>query len=40
MLKNHHLVQAIADVGLYEGKRPLRYKGEWYGCQVLLADRF
>jgi putative transposase len=40
MMKNHHLAQAIADVGMYEFKRQLLYKGEWYGCQVLLADRF
>jgi putative transposase len=40
ILKNHHLAQAIADVGMYEFKRQLLYKGEWYGCQVLLADRF
>jgi putative transposase len=40
MLKNHHLAQAIADVGMYEFRRQLQYKGEWYGCKVLLADRF
>jgi putative transposase len=40
MMKNHRLAQAIADVGMYEFKRQLLYKGEWYGCQVLLADRF
>ena len=40
MLKTHHLAQAIAGVGMYEFKRQLLYKGEWYGCQVLLADRF
>jgi putative transposase len=40
MLKNHHLAQAIADVGMYEFKRQLLYKAGWYGCQVLLADRF
>ena len=40
MLKNHHLAQAIADVGLYEFRRQLTYKGKWYGCQVLLADRY
>jgi putative transposase len=40
MLKNHHLAQAIADVGMYEFRRQLQYKGGWYGCQVLLADRF
>ena len=40
MLKNHHLAQAIADVGLYEFRRQLVYKAVWYGCEVLLADRF
>jgi putative transposase len=40
MMKNHHLAQAIADVGLYEFRRQLVYKGQWYGCEVLLADRF
>jgi len=40
MMKNHHLAQAIADVGLYEFRRQLEYKGRWYGCEVLLADRF
>ena len=40
MLKNHHLAQAIADVGLYEFRRQLAYKAKWYGCQVLLADRY
>jgi putative transposase len=40
MLKNHHLAQAISDVGLYEFRRQLSYKGGWYGCKVLIADRF
>jgi len=40
MLRNHHLAQAIADVGMYEFRRQLEYKGAWYGCEVLLADRF
>jgi putative transposase len=40
MMKNHHLAQAVADVGMYEFRRQLEYKGQWYGCQVLLADRF
>ena len=40
MMKNHHLAQAIADVGLYEFRRQLEYKGAWYGCEVFLADRF
>ena len=40
MVKNHHLAQAIMDVGFYEFRRQMIYKGQWYGCQVLLADRF
>jgi len=40
MLKNHHLAQAIADVGLYEFRRQLVYKGAWSGCQISFADRF
>lgn len=40
MMKNHPLAQAIADVGMYEFRRQLAYKGQWYGCEVLLADRF
>lgn len=40
MLKNHHLAQAIADVGLYEFRRQLTYKGVWYGCRVLFADPY
>ena len=39
-MKNHHLAQAIADVGFHEFRRQLTYKGEWYGCEVLVADRF
>jgi putative transposase len=40
MVKNHHLAQAIADVGFYEFRRQMVYKGQWYGCQVILADPF
>jgi putative transposase len=40
MLKNHHLAQAISDVGFYEFKRQLLYKASWYGSQVVLADRW
>jgi Putative transposase DNA-binding domain len=40
MLKNHHLAQAIGDVGFSEFKRQLTYKTAWYGSQVLLADRW
>jgi putative transposase len=40
MVKNHHLAQAILDVGFSEFRRQMVYKGQWYGCQVMLADRF
>ena len=40
MLKNHHLAQAIGDVGWYEFKRQLLYKANWYGARVILADRW
>jgi putative transposase len=40
MLKNHHLAQAIGDVGFYEFKRQLLYKAGWYGSRVILADRW
>ena len=40
MLKNHHLAQAIGDVGFYEFKRQLLYKASWYGARVILADRW
>ena len=40
MLKNHHLAQAIADVGFGEFRRQLEYKAAWYGCQVIEADRW
>jgi putative transposase len=40
MLKNHHLAQAIGDVGFYEFKRQLLYKARWYGSGVILADRW
>ena len=40
MMKNHCLARAISDVGFYELRRQLEYKGGWYGCQVVVADRF
>jgi putative transposase len=40
MLQNHHLAQAIADVGFHEFRRQLVYKGQWYGCKIILANPF
>jgi len=40
MVKNHHLAQAIEDVGFYEFWRQMVYKSQWYGCQIIPADRF
>ena len=40
MLKNHHLAQAIGDVGWYEFRRQLTYKAAWYGSRIALADRW
>jgi putative transposase len=40
MLKNHHLAQAIGDVGFFEFRRQLTYKAAWYGCQVIVASRW
>lgn len=40
MMKNRHLAKAIADQRLYEFKRQMRYKAEYYGIEVVEADRF
>lgn len=40
MLKNRRLSRAIADVGLFEFRRQLEYKGKWHGCEIAVADRF
>lgn len=40
MLSNHHLAQAIGDVGFYEFRRQLVYKATWYGCRVVIASRW
>jgi putative transposase len=40
MLKNHHLAQAIGDVGFAEFRRQLTYKAAWYGCRVVVASRW
>src|SRR5258706_2701386 len=40
MLKNHALALAISDVGWGEFRRQLTYKAAWYGCRVIVADRW
>ena len=40
MKRNRKLALAISDVGFGEFRRQMQYKGAWYGCQVILADRF
>jgi putative transposase len=40
MLRNHHLAQAIRDVGFGEFRRQLMYKAEWYGSRIVLASRW
>ena len=40
MLKNHRLARAIADVGMREFGRQMRYKTAWYGSQIVLVDRW
>ncbi|MBO0880665.1 MAG: transposase [Mycobacterium sp.] len=40
MLRNHHLAQAISDVGWAEFARLLRYKQAWRGGDVVVADRW
>jgi putative transposase len=40
MVRNRRLARAIADNGLAELRRQLTYKSAWYGCRLVVADRF
>lgn len=40
MMKNRHLSKAVADVGIFELNRMLKYKASWYGKQVSVIDRW
>ncbi len=40
MVKNHNLASSIANGSFGEMRRQLEYKGEWYGCKIIVANRF
>jgi putative transposase len=40
LLRNRRLARAIADIGMAELRRQLTYKTTWYGCRLVVADRF
>lgn len=40
MLKNRKLSRSVADVGFHEFRRQLEYKCAWYGCELVVADRW
>ena len=39
-MKNHHLAKSVSDVSMYELRRKLQYKSDWYGRQLVVIDRF
>lgn len=40
MMKNRKLAKAIGDMGFYEFRRQLEYKGQLYGSRLVFVDRF
>jgi putative transposase len=40
LLRNRRLARAISDTGITELRRQLGYKTTWYGCRLVVADRF
>ena len=40
MMSNHHLAKSIQDLGLYEFRRQLEYKCQFYGRQLVVINRF
>jgi putative transposase len=40
MLKDHRLARHISDIGIYEFRRQVEYKGSFAGTEVIVADRW
>lgn len=40
MLQNHHLAKSVADASFSELRRQITYKAQWYGVELIIADRF
>jgi len=40
IMANKHLSRAVSDLGISEFLRQLNYKGEWYDCQIIAADKW
>lgn len=40
MQQNRSLARSIRDMGFYEFRRQLAYKCDWYGTELVIADRF
>ena len=40
LVRNRRLARAISDSGMGELRRLLAYKSTWYGCRLVVADRF
>lgn len=40
MMKFGHLARSVSDMGFFELRRQCGYKGELYGCENIVVDRF
>jgi putative transposase len=40
MMKNHKLAKAVQELGLYEMRRQIEYKAQWYGREVIFVSRW